>query len=347
VEKATSSDWQSGQIEDMENEFTSIFTKDEKPNSELAPFVGVVLNAIQSPNLPTRVFPSWSGRLVRNEVLNFLEFVRKFQACEGQNSYFDEVRSYGAIPYATVLLYYYCKYIHENQPEPSFLTGGDLENHELHQFLIANVRVYLDGRIGRTRNYAEEVLAGSVNQLSTVASQISQQFLRKGLEEEVDPSWLRTSLNRVDKKKSRIIFNAMLLPEKEYGWGTQPFSSLDFGQKYVQYNVDHLIPESMATENQPGYAEINLLRNLAPLRTNQNRAAKATSCSTKLGQNGIYSVQLQNDPDIHPYIKWLVESHAPELGAWLDVQALLEPNQEPAIGDKRVEFIAEYLIKRI
>jgi hypothetical protein len=347
VEQTTSAQWRGDAIEEMENEFTDIFTKDEKPNSELLPFVAVILKAIKDPTLQIRVFPTWNSGLTQNEVTNFLDFVREFQDCSSENYYFDEIRALGAIPYATLIIYYYCEYVHNGQPKPTFLAGDNDENPELHQFLIANYRVYLDGRIGRTRTYAEQILAGRIQSLEIASNQMSNQFIGRNITEAVDRDWLRASLTKVDKNRSKRVFNAMLLPERTHDWGSQPFKPLDFGRRATQFHVDHLIPESMKNPNQPGEREINNLRNFAPLRSNQNRVAKATNCSSKLDIDGIYGIELENNPNYHPYCTWLVNEHATEIRAQLDDQRYLEPNQNPPIGDQRIDFITECLIKRI
>ena len=102
----------------------------------------------------------------------------------------------------------------------------------------------------------------------------------------------------------------------------------------------------MKVDNSPGYNEMETIRNFAPLQTNQNRIAKATSCSSKLEAGGLYARELERE-SYHPYCVWLVEQHAPQYGASLDAQQYLEPNQDPAIGDERVEFIADYLMPRL
>jgi hypothetical protein len=329
----------------MENEFTSVFAENEKPDTELLPFVGVVLDAIDTHQAP-RVFRTWGTGLSKAEVDNFLEFVRDFKDCHGMNGYFDEIRSCGSIPFAIVLVHYYCQYVHHGQDKPSFLSGGDAENTELHKLLLATCRVLLDGRIGRTRVYAARLLTGSVQSLEIAADQMSTQFIGINLSSNVDRDWLRASLNRTERTRARRVFNVMLLPERSDGFGSQPFPRLEYGRRSQQYHIDHLIPESMKVMNSPGYNEIDTIRNFAPLQTNQNRAAKATSCSTKLGSGGLYERELQLR-EYHPYCVWLVEDHAPRYSGSLDAQQYLEPNQSPNIGDERIDFIADYLLPRL
>lgn len=349
VEQATAAAWQPQEIEAMENDFTSIFTKDEKPDSELLPFVAVVLQAIKSAAAPidraTQVFTTWRTGLNKDEVQNFLGFVRDFKTCRDQNGFFDEIRECGSIPFAILITYYYRRYLN-GRGMPSFVTGGVLENDELHKLLLAVYRVLLDGRISRTRVYAERVLEDQYTSLANVADQISNQFLRRDISTSVDIDWLKTALNRVDKNRARRIFNAMLLPEKATGWGTRVFEPNRYGQRSQQYQIDHLIPETMKTMNAPGVREINTLRNFAPLLANQNRVAKATSCSSKLGTNGIYDMAISNGLS-HPYCIWLVQQHAPGQLVFLDAQRYLEANASPSIGDERIDYIADYLIDRL
>jgi len=350
VQQATSANWRAEEIESMENDFTEIFTNDEKPDAELLPFIAVILEAVNNPNLAERVFPSWNSPLSISEVDNFLDFVREFKGCQNSNGYFDEIRRCGAIPFASLIVYYYCQYIHNQVPKPSFLAGGSNENHELHKFLVANYRVLLDGRIGRTRVYTERLLAGNVQSIETAAEQMSIQFIRRDLSTQVDRGWLIAALNRIDKAKARTIFNAMLLSPWSSGWGANSFNPLDYGTRSQQYNIDHLIPESMKIPNAPGAQEINTIRNFAPLRSNQNRIARATNCSSKLGANGLYEMEIHNHVmgiEPHYYWAWLVHVHAPPLGHNLDVQISLESNQTPDVGDQRISYIADNLMERI
>ncbi|MEI6776559.1 MAG: DUF262 domain-containing protein [Chloroflexales bacterium] len=350
VQQATSANWRPEEIEEMENSFTDIFTSDERPDSELLPFVSVVLEAVNNQNLVTRIFLSWNTGLTNVEVDDFFDFVRSFKTCHNVNGYFDEIRRCGAIPLASLIIYYYCQTVHNNVPKPSFLNGGSAENPELHKFLVANYRVLLDGRIGRTRTYTERLLAGNIQSLEIAAEQMSNQFLRRDLITDVDRGWLVAALNKVDKNRAKIVFNAMLLPIKAQGWGASSFARYDYGSRSQQYNIDHLIPESMRVKNSAGSQEVDTLRNFAPLKSNQNRQAKATNCSSKLGVNGLYEVEICNHVsgvEPHHYWTWLVHTHASPLGSSLDIQTYLESNQEPDIGDQRINFIADSLMTRI
>jgi hypothetical protein len=69
---------------------------------------------------------------------------------------------------------------------------------------------------------------------------------------------------------------------------TNAIHPLDFLQRSLQDNIDHMISDSMLTQNSPGAAKGQTHRNIAPLPTEQNKSAKATSCSTTLATGGTY-----------------------------------------------------------
>jgi hypothetical protein len=348
IEKAGSDGWSATDIEDVENQFTEVFTRDEHPDSELLPFVSVVLGAVRSAASAVAVFPSWSSSLSRNEVDRFLEFVSDMKSLHG-NTYYEEIRSCGSNPFAIVLVYYYKKFLATGQP-PSFLAGGSSEDGDLHKLLLACYRILLDGRIGRTREFAKSCLSGGhvATPLGDIAEAMSQQYLHLAISATVDPGWLRGTLLQADKSRAKRVFNAYLLTPKQQGYGA-PFSPVRFGRRAVEFHIDHLIPESMLQQNSPGYAEANGVRNFAPLPSNQNRVAKATSCSSKLAVNGIYDAYIQGTTHpVHPFCVWLVGTHAQNFGpAALDNQTLLEVNAQPPAGDDRIDHLVAELTQRL
>lgn len=346
IEKATSDGWASTDIEDVENQFTEVFTRGEQPDSELLPFVKVLLDKIRSTNQSASlVFPSWSTTLERSEVDRLLRFVADMKAA-ANNPYFTEIRLCGSNPFAILLAFYYRQLVAHGHPA-SFLTNGPADNADLHQMLLACYRVLLDGRIGRTRDFAARALNDEWDSLAAVADAVSQQFLLIGVDTAVDGGWLRSGLLQADKNRAKRIFNAMLLPTKDLGYGGT-FTPLPFGRRTIEYHIDHLIPDGMLDDNQPGAAEGQGIRNFAPLPSNQNQAAKATSCSTKLGPNGIYDTINMGGGAVHAYCIWLVNHHAPSFTpAQLDQQALLELNSQPGIGDARMDKIASELLARL
>jgi len=101
----------------------------------------------------------------------------------------------------------------------------------------------------------------------------------------------------------------------------------------------------MKTANSPGAKEVDSIRNFAPLPQNQNTVAKATSCSTKIAQSGIYDLYGQQ-AGAHPYCQWLCANQA-NYAVALDDQTMLERNSQPPVGDERVEHIAQWLQLRL
>jgi hypothetical protein len=162
----------------------------------------------------------------------------------------------------------------------------------------------------------------------------------------------------MDLSKAKRMFNALLLPVLPQASGQSPprvkaafggsFSPLKFGRAAQDFHVDHLIPESLLKRG-AGDAEGRTLRNFAPLPSNQNRAAKATSCSTKLGSGGVYDNYVNGaGAQIHPFNVWLVQQHALQHPPGeLDDQAKLEPNQAPDIGTERIDWVSQQLLGRL
>jgi hypothetical protein len=308
----------------------------------------VILDAVRSKSLAHTVFPSWSSGLKQGEVDQFLQYVSDFKAIKS-NPYIREIRACGNNPFAILLVYYYRRLV-QTGLSPDFFGAAPTskEDAELHNLLVACYRVLLDGKIGRTREFAEKCLKGQYPDLDALGDAMSRQFLHIGLSSSVNLGWLRAALLRTDKQRAKRIFNACLLPLKTGKRGAS-FAPIVFGRGSKQFNVDHLIPESMGIRNSSGYAEINGIGNFAPLPSNQNRAAKATSCSTKLAKGGIFDVYLQGQAHpAHPYCTWLVQNHALMFaGPQLDDQRLLEVNATPAVADARVDQLQNLLVSRI
>jgi hypothetical protein len=345
VEKAVSSGWNMAEIEDMENKFTELFSQNDKPRVELLPFVSIILLKISgSGQEPTTVFPSWESNLLTSEVFEFLEFIEEFLGCEN-NGYVIEIRNCGATPFASILSYYYNNYRHVSGNKPSFLSGGTNENDELHKFLCATYRVFLDGRIRLTRIYGERLFEGTILSLSDVADDMSMAFLALDTSQTVDVNWLKTVLKRVDRKRAQRVFNALRLGEKTLGWGSE-FLPDNYGTRAIDYHVDHLIPTSVIDIHGDGANEAQKIMNLAPLPSNQNRVARATSCSSKLANGGIYDNYISTSDSPHEYCQWLVQSQG-SYGSDLDRQELLEPNMNPDIGIERLGWIAANLLQRL
>ena len=350
LERATAANWSQADLEAVENDFTDTLTDDQKPKQDFIPFVNAALKTIEN-GKGSRLFPSWSASLQKGHVDDFLAFVSAFENPPTANGYLTEILLCGKLPASTVFAHYYLDYLHGSKKKPSFFIGNHLEDAELHQFLIACYRLWLAGEIGRTTDTLEALVDGTLNiSLQALADHISNRHIGKPIASPVDLDWLETRLNGVEKKGAPRVFNAMLLPARTAALGAS-YSPLTFGRSSKAFHVDHLIPESMLTANQPGYAEGQSLRNLAPLPRNQNTAAKATGCAVKLSKGGIYANYVASGPGgthvIHPYCTWLLSSASALSGADLDAQLKLEKNSSPDIGSPRVRQIAAELLKRI
>lgn len=345
IEKATPT-WPEIDIETFENDFTDVFVADQKPKQHFLPFVNACLKCIDSGG-GSRLFPSWNTTLLQVDVDNFLSFMTNFETSTS-NSYLREIFECGKLPVSIVLAHYYKEYLHGTHTCPSFFTGGVLENSDLHSFIICCYRQLLNGSIGRTSNYLEQVVDGRINvTLPVLSDSISVDYIGVNINSPLDPLWLESVLNQIDKKRASRVFNAMLLPNKSTR-GTV-FNPLSFGRSSLNFHIDHLIPASLLNTVAPGGAEGNLLRNFAPLPTNQNRVAKATSCSSKLGAGGIYSTYLSGTThQVHPYCNWLVNAHSIAYSAIeLDNQAKLERLATPDIGTTRIQKIRDELLVRL
>jgi hypothetical protein len=345
IEKATTSSWTPNQIEIMENAFTDIFTKDQRPKAYLIPFVNAVIKGLDT-GFGTNVFQNWATNLTQLEVDNFLNFISQFEQSILNNGFIREIHQCGKLPFGMILAHYYRQFVSTGN-QPSFFTGNTLEDNELHQFLIATYRLLLDGSVGRTTQYLEGIINNPVSPISALANQLSANIIGIPITTQLDPLWLSSKINFANKETSKRVFNAMLLPlSPNFG---NPFTPLIFDRKATSFQVDHLIPESLLSSNLPGGVEGQTLRNFAPLPTNLNRVASATSCSSKLNGTGIYSNYLTGTThQLHPYCQWLVATHPLGLNsADLDNQAFLENNQNPDIGAQRISYIHSMLLARI
>jgi len=349
IQKGTSAGWDSDEINDIEDSFTNVFTDTGVPNSDLFSFASVVWEVIQ--NNPEKIFPTWVTGLQVEEVETFLSFVERFKTTDFNNSYLNEIKNCGSATYSIIISIYYYEYLF-NKKEPSFFQQGKNENEVLHKFLIACYRGILERGLGRTRDYADKIFlnGNGIPNLTSIAEQMALSFSRKNITEPLPEISLKTSLDNIDKKKTKFIFNAMLLPDKSEGFGGD-FAPLEFGRKAINFNIDHLIPVKMSKSDIKGFQLIDTLRNVAPLPANLNREAKATNCSIKLSAKGMYDNYLTNpNPThiFHPYSDWLVNIHAKTYtGDVLDNQALLEPTATTSTGSDRIDYITKYLLNRI
>lgn len=343
VQRASMSGWAISDIEEFENNFTEVFTLNDKPDKLLMPFVNVILKQINING--DKVFPSWSTGLSKKEIEIFIEFIDKFKNILLDNSYLREIKSCGGIPIAIVLSYYYVKKAIYSESDPSFITGGTKEFNELKVLLRSFYRVLLDGNISRLRKYAEKIIEQSyLDTLFKIADDISEDCISVKINTVVNRDWLLVSLNKVNKEKARRVFNMMLLPIITST--SSIFEPLVFGRKSVEFNVDHLIPEKLLN-NKDG--EGQTIRNFAPCPQNLNNVAKTTPCSSKLSTSGIYDNYVKGRThQIHPYCEYLLNSYFKfATKSDLDNEILLQLNQSPNIGDERVNQIATILIARL
>jgi hypothetical protein len=256
-----------------------------------------------------------------------------------------EIRACGRLPISTVFAYYYLEFLHGPKVKPPFFSGNSGADVELHAYLIACYRLVIDGTIGRTTDNLEHLVTGiTALTLSQLADQISTNYLGRTISTNLDAQWLETQLSSIDQKRAPRVFNAMLLPARSsLGSGFVP---IEFGRSAAMFHVDHLIPDSLLDANAPGGMEGQTLLNFAPLPTNQNKAAKATSCSAKLAAGNIYDMYSQGAAhNVHPYCRWLLTTAGQ--GAALDTQSNLERNSVPDVGSERIKEITKELLSRI
>lgn len=368
IEKAEISDWDDLQIEHIENRFTEVFTNQNgTPDGKLFPFVGVILEVFRQ-GRHSILFPSWDQVLDFNEIENFINFVENFKV-GGQtieNPFIKEIMNTGSAPYAILIAVYYYKYITNNNSEPTFFMGGNLENSDLHRFLVSCYRATIEGGVGKSRRIAENIfIKADINQganrpyqndqfpktMELVAEEMSYMYSGFSLDMPYNLQYLFSLLNKVNKSNSKLVFNAMLLPLKAQGWGSD-FTPITFGKstRRREFNVDHLIPDSMKDSSIAGFDQIDKLRNLAPLPCNVNRDQRDNDCSFKLGNGGPYEnyISTPYQPGnfiIHPYCQWIVAHAQTKNPADLDDQSQIDRGAQ--IGDERINHIASELILRL
>lgn len=344
IDQGGQAGWSPDVIEALENRFSATFNRADGvgPEAALIPLASILKEILTEDNdeEKKRVFPSWGNTFRVDEVddlLNFIELVWDHD----ENAYAREIRLCGAIPFAALILYFYRKQLVEDY-EPSFLKGGDLDDHALLEFLRGYYRVVFEGRVARTREYAKRLLLKD-EPLEETANQLSRNFIGKVLTEQVDRDWLVATLKAADKNRARQIFNACLLPEHGTSSAFHPHR---YGGSAEHYQIDHMIPSSVLESRKPGGPEGQLLMNFAPIRKTTNVRQLNIQCSHKLAEGGVYQMECENNENTHPYLKWLVESQMSG-GSRLDDQELLQTAATPSIAMARIEWIADRLITRL
>jgi hypothetical protein len=343
VDRGSASGWSSAETEMLENRFTEVFTKEGiGPESDLIPLAAIVKDSLIHSDVKKAisVFPTWQTGLLLDDVNQFLNFVEAMFDSK-DNPYYREIRSCGAIPLAGCICHYYRIFLAEGST-PSFLSGGTTEDLNLKALLRAYYRVVFDGHVARTRGFAERLLHENIS-LPTVADELSIHFLGRGLDLQVDRDWLVSTLKQADKRRARQVFNACFLAEMDT---LGSFAPQLFGKSDHLYQIDHMIPESVIQSNLPGGSESRLLTNFAPIRRPTNIRQLNVPCHQKLGPGGTYAAECQNDPLVHPYVEWLVANQG-DFWNQLDMQELLQALASPGIGDQRIQWLADWLIKRL
>lgn len=344
IDEGGEAGWPASDIETLENRFSEIFNQASGagPKQELVPLASIVKEVLTegSPAQMLRVFPSWGPQLKIDEVFSFLEFVQVF-VDHDSNQFVREIRLCGAIPFTALILYFYRKNLLEDY-HPSFLLGGDQDDDLLLEFLRGYYRVVFEGRVGRTREYAKRLLLTEIS-LSDAGDQLSRNFLGKSLAERVDRDWLTASLKAGDQRRARQFFNACLLPVHRTGTAFHPHR---YGSSSDDYQIDHMIPNSVLEPHLPGGSEGQLMMNFAPIRKTTNVAQLNIQCAHKLAHGGVYQIECINNPESHPYLRWLVDNQG-LLGSHLDKQELLQTAATPALAAQRIDWLADRLLDRL
>jgi len=336
--------WTSDEIERIENRFSEIFNQEDGrgPKQELVPLASIIKEILVEGDSfqKEKVFPSWGPEFRPADVERWLNFIEQVWEHES-NPIACEIRLCGAIPFAGLILHFYRRQLVEGY-SPSFLNGGNLDDAQLLAYLRGYYRVVLDRHVARTRDFARRLLL-TEDELSDVADQISKHFLGKALDEQVDRDWLVAALKQSDKKRSRLVFNACLLPDHGED---RPFRPHRYGRAADDYQIDHLIPASVLKKLQPGGAEGDLLMNFAPIRRSTNVRQLNIQCSHKLGAGGVYEMECANNADSHPYVRWLIDNQR-EYGSQLDLQSLLQTAARPDLAMQRINWITDRLLNRL
>ncbi len=346
IDQGGSAGWSPDDIETLENRFSEVFNRDDgsRPLPELIPLASILKEILgeEGDAYGEKIFPSWKSGLKIEEVNRLLDFVDQVVNL-AESPYLKEIRCCGAIPFAGVILYYYRLLVTENK-SPDFLSGEVETEMDLWPYLRGYYRVVLDGRVGRTREYAKRLLTTETTPSET-GEALSIAYLGKSLQEPVDSDWLRANLKETEKLHAPRVFNACLLPE----WSAsslEKFTPHEYGSTAQHYQVDHLIPNSVLKKHEPGGPEGQMLMNFAPVSKPTNVKQLNIPCSHKLAEGGVFANEVINNPMAHPYLYWLVEQQG-KYGSRLDLQVNLQTADPRGIGQERIEWIAERLKNRL
>lgn len=241
----------------------------------------------------------------------------------------------------------------------------------------AMYRLYLASMEGRQTDLLVKLLRNTagVTSLHELADEVSKAATdsplgsERGIDDQVEKPWLEYLLRVVPKRRAARIFAACELPESFDGAGAlimpRPtnFAPLPFGTRAEELQIDHMIPAAAGGTSEP--AEETIV-NLAPIPAALNRAVGTLPCDAKLlGVPGAVAryAPLASGTYIakrggtavrpHPYIQWLVETHAPahsaaELNDKQGLTATPGLGRNPSsVGYQRLAWLVELLMTRL
>ncbi len=353
VQRAEEMDWDDGDIDDIENEFTKKFQLKIKPAKVLAKHLYDVWGVE-----PTLVFENWN-ELKKNDVENLLEFIdhiykkSKIEKSDKNNqigSYLYEIFQCGDVPF-TIVTWFFYKKMRMEEKHPDTLTDDFYSIRDLHILLRAFYRRVIDGTISRIGPIATKFIQDGGFTIDT-AEKLAEKIDPIGkLDIDPDENWIKIGLRKANPDRVKRIFNACLLPNRNDEDGI--FCPLLYGNGDDKWNIDHLIPKINKDEKRDGVDEFERIMNFAPLRSKLNKTIKNAPCHIKIGPEGKY-VDISHE---HPYIKWLTKKHHTDYAKKklkddpikfvLESQELLVINSDPPIGDDRIKQITELLKNKI
>lgn len=347
IDQATRLEWDATDIESIENNFTETFTENAKPDRNLIPLATLLADDLSR---DVKSFPQW-GQLQPTHIRRMLDFIDETVdiANDPANGYAFAISNCGALPLSIMILYYYLKAVRNSEPDaerlenelrdPTQETLGDL-----HEFYRACVRRVINGDIGKTSFVGESMLRGdtATQGLSALANHMNPAVFAGPLADDPAATWLHGRLRTCTKEKSKVVFNAYLLPER--GSAAARFEPVVYGQKNKHYQIDHIIPNATGAINEED-RNLQLLVNFCPLIGQDNNTARHKHASAKLEPGGLYATTEYSN---HPYMRWLASSQGGRYAsADLDNVRLLGEERTPPIGDERIEHLTNVLRGRL
>ena len=358
IDQGSSSGWKHADLEIIDNMFTDTFAMDgSKQDRELLPFVRIVKDMLVSPveSDPGSVFGSWkshpSPELDIEDVKRFISFVDKMKNFSG-NSCYDEIRRCGALPFCSLIAYYYGRMLSDGD-SPGFLDRESSEDDDLAVYLRACYRILIDGSVGKIKFMVRSLLSGqggtspskddSRLDLIKAANALSLKYLECDMDASVGEGWLTARLRQIDLKRAPRIFNCCRLPEKD---SKMEFEPDIYNKEEEGCSIVKLIPQSAVEKDRPGELQTNRLMNLVSVQNNLGGKEPKQKCSVKIDMAGLLGKAVNVREKVHPYLVWLVDQQSKH-GKDLDDQKFLEPNAVPRIGDERIEWFVNRLVERL